>query len=103
MDIRAEAKSSTELLVIWEPPSRETWNGNLLGYHVGYLEAARDDSVLPTKGYTFKSVEVRQHFGGEATLQGLMKYTTYNIIVQVSSVLNLRTQLPNKRGSVDPG
>lgn len=82
LDIRAEAKSSTELLVIWEPPSRDTWNGNLLGYHVGYQEV-HSDSVSPTQSYTFKSVEVRQHFGGEATLQGLSKYTVYSIIVQV--------------------
>lgn len=82
--------------MIWEPPSRDTWNGNLLGYHVGYLEVSRDDSVLPTKGYTFKSVEVRQHFGGEATLQGLMKYTTYNIIVQVNAISNLHTHFPRR-------
>ncbi|XP_031340632.1 Down syndrome cell adhesion molecule-like protein Dscam2 isoform X2 [Photinus pyralis] len=91
LDIRAEAKSSTEILVIWEPPSRNTWNGNLLGYHVGYQELP-SQSVIPTQGYTFKSVEVRQHFGGEATLQGLSKYASYNIIVQAY----------NSRGSGPP-
>lgn len=38
LDIRAEAKSSTELVVTWEPPQRDMWNGNLLGYYVGYQE-----------------------------------------------------------------
>lgn len=65
----------------WEPPARETWNGNLLGYRVGYQEIT-DNNVQ--QQYTFKSVEVRQHFGGEAIIQGLSKYTTYNIVVQVS-------------------
>ncbi|XP_068893051.1 cell adhesion molecule Dscam1 isoform X3 [Tenebrio molitor] len=82
VDIRAEAKSSTELVVTWEPPSRETWNGNLLGYHVGYQEVSTEESNNVAQSYTFKSVEVRPHFGGEAVLQGLSKYTTYGIIVQ---------------------
>jgi Down syndrome cell adhesion protein len=70
-------------VVTWEPPSRETWNGNLLGYHVGYQEVSTEESNNVAQSYTFKSVEVRPHFGGEAVLQGLSKYTTYGIIVQV--------------------
>lgn len=86
--MRAEAKSSTELVVTWEPPPRESWNGNLLGYHVGYQEVTESHSQQQ-QGYTLKSVEVRPHFGGEATLQGLTKYTTYNIVVKVSLKLCL--------------
>nr|XP_022920801.1 Down syndrome cell adhesion molecule-like protein Dscam2 isoform X2 [Onthophagus taurus] len=81
LDIRAEAKSSTEIVVTWEPPQRDTWNGNLLGYHIGY-QPVSDSTSQESDTYTFKSVEVRAHFGGEATLQGLAKFTTYNIIVQ---------------------
>lgn len=82
VDIRAEAKTSTELVVTWEPPPRETWNGNLLGYHVGYQEMEQETSAM-MQSYVFKSVEVRPHFGGEAVLQGLSKYAMYSIIVQV--------------------
>lgn len=81
MDIRAEAKTSTELVVTWEPPPRDTWNGNLLGYHVGYQELD-DETNSVAQSYVFKSVEVRPHYGGEAILQGLSKYATYSIIVQ---------------------
>lgn len=87
MDIRAEAKSSTELVVTWEPPPRETWNGNLLGYHVGYQEYSGDETNAVSQSYVFKSVEVRPHYGGEATLQGLAKFTTYSIIVQVCYII----------------
>ncbi|XP_044744906.1 Down syndrome cell adhesion molecule-like protein Dscam2 isoform X2 [Coccinella septempunctata] len=80
LDVRAEAKTSTELVVTWEPPPRETWNGNLLGYHVGFAEGTGNANSIHS--YTFRSVEVRQHYGGEATLQSLSKFTTYNIIVQ---------------------
>lgn len=88
MDIRAEAKTSTELVVTWEPPPRETWNGNLLGYHVGYQEMEQETSAM-MQSYVFKSVEVRPHFGGEAVLQGLSKYSMYSIIVQVGNHNNL--------------
>ncbi|XP_066249434.1 cell adhesion molecule Dscam1 isoform X1 [Euwallacea similis] len=81
VDIRAEAKTSTELVVTWEPPVRETWNGNLLGYHVGYQEMDEETNSV-TQSYVFKSVEVRPHYGGEAVLQGLSKFSTYSIIVQ---------------------
>lgn len=89
MDIRAEARSSTELVVTWEPPPKDTWNGELLGFHVGYQEMPLNDSSFVSQSYTFKSVEVRAHFGGEAVLQGLSKYTTYSIIVQVSSAVSM--------------
>lgn len=87
-DIRAEAKSSTELVVTWEPPPRDLWNGNLLGYYVWYQQITPDSTTAPTslptstQNSNFKTVEVRPHFGGEATLQGLEKYSTYSIVVQ---------------------
>lgn len=34
--IRGEAKSSTEIMLSWDAPDRDEWNGNLLGYYVGY-------------------------------------------------------------------
>ncbi|XP_017771587.1 PREDICTED: Down syndrome cell adhesion molecule-like protein Dscam2 [Nicrophorus vespilloides] len=80
LDVRAEAKSSSELMVTWEPPPRDSWNGNLLGYHVGYQVISKD--TQNSNKYTFKSVEVRPHFGGEAILQSLQKFATYSIIVQ---------------------
>jgi len=87
VDIRAEARSSTELFVSWEPPERELWNGNLLGYYVGYQEQSLHTVIssspsTTTHSYNFKTVEVGAHYGGEVLLQGLAKYTTYFILVQ---------------------
>jgi hypothetical protein len=86
-DIRAEARSSTELFVSWEPPEREFWNGNLLGYYVGYQEQSSLTTVssspsTTTHNYNFKTVEVGAQYGGEVLLQGLAKHTTYSIMVQ---------------------
>lgn len=38
-NIKVEAMSSTQLVVTWEPPPTEEWNGVLLGHYVGIREA----------------------------------------------------------------
>lgn len=89
-NVRGEARSSTEIFVAWEAPDKDEWNGNLLGYYVGYQmidgiaasSKAMADMVLPTQGLNFKTVEMRSHFGGETLLQNLNKFTQYKIAVQ---------------------
>lgn len=82
--MRGEPKSSSEIFVIWDAPDKDDWNGNLLGYYVGYqmVEGGSNIDVAPTQGFNFKTVEVRSHFGGETLLQDLNKFTQYNIVVQ---------------------
>lgn len=88
MNVRGEAKSSTEIFILWDAPDKEEWNGNLLGYYVGYQLAGRSaagsvvDVIGPTQGFNFKTVEIRSHFGGETLLQNLNKHTQYSIVVQ---------------------
>ncbi|CRK92906.1 CLUMA_CG006322, isoform A, partial [Clunio marinus] len=84
-NVKAKTQSSTEIHASWDSPEREKWNGNLLGYYVGYqlvdnLTKAADTS--PDAGYFFKTVEVQSHFGGEVMLTGLKKFSAYKIIVQ---------------------
>ncbi|XP_036340383.1 Down syndrome cell adhesion molecule-like protein Dscam2, partial [Rhagoletis pomonella] len=84
LNVRAEARSSTEISVTWDAPDRDYWNGILLGYYVGYQMSLspEDKEVNPTQGFSFKTVEVRSHFGGETVLSNLNKFTQYHIIVQ---------------------
>lgn len=84
LNVRGEAKSSSEIFIVWDPPDKDDWNGNLLGYYVGYqmIDTTSVDDVVPTQGFNFKTVEVRPHFGGETLLQNLNKFTQYNIVVQ---------------------
>lgn len=82
-DVRAKAKSSTEVFLSWEPPDRELWNGHLQGYYVSYTEAVESGS--PTTGpaaANVKTVEVGAQFGGETLLQGLAMFTSYTVSVQ---------------------
>lgn len=80
LNVRGEPKSSTEILLTWDPPNKNEWNGNLLGYYVGYQTAT--DLIGPTQGFNLKTVEVRAHFGLETLLENLNKFTQYNIFVQ---------------------
>lgn len=83
LNVRAEAKSSTEIHVMWDAPDKNDCNGILLGYYVGYQIAnPRAEDVGPTQGYSFRSVDVRAQFGGEVILERLEKFTNYSIIIQ---------------------
>lgn len=80
--VRGEAKSSTEIFLTWDAPDKNDWNGNLLGYYVGYQSTLPSTEIGPTQGFNFKTVEVRSHFGGETLLENLNKFTQYSIVVQ---------------------
>lgn len=83
-NVKTETRSSTEIYVSWDAPERELWNGNLLGYYVGFqlVVNPKVNEVTPTSAYNFKTVEVQSHFGGDVVLSGLNKFSTYKIIVQ---------------------
>lgn len=86
-NVHAEARSSNEINISWRAPDKEYWNGNLLGYHVGYQQITSSvinkHEISPTSGYNFKTVEIQsQSFGGELILNGLNKYSAYKIYVQ---------------------
>lgn len=84
MNVRGEPKTSTEIFVIWDAPEKDDWNGNLLGYYVGYqlLNSFPTGDISPTPDFNFKTVEIRSHFGGEFLLQNLNKFAQYTIVVQ---------------------
>jgi len=85
-NIRAEAKSKTELSIMWEPPPSESCNGILIGYHVGYL--SMDDTQNPTSPtvphsrYIIKTVNINAQYSEDFVISGLTPYTTYSIVVQ---------------------
>lgn len=85
-EVEARATSSTEIQVTWKAPRRETWNGNLMGYYIGFQEHVEgyqhNPSPTATANYNFKTVEIGSQFDGEVTLTRLSKFTTYSIIVQ---------------------
>lgn len=81
-------KSSTELNVTWDSPAKDLWNGNLLGYNVGYMEIS--DSALQSTlnstssplQYNMKTVDIGSDFGGHTIITGLNMFAMYSVIVQ---------------------
>jgi Down syndrome cell adhesion molecule len=87
-NVRADTRSSSEIYVSWDSPEKELWNGNLLGYYIGYQLVSASNGgggglkMSPTAEYNFKTVEVQSHFGGDIVLSGLNKHASYKIVVQ---------------------
>ncbi|GIY51862.1 titin [Caerostris darwini] len=76
LDLRVEPVSSKAIRVSWKPPQRHHWNGPLRGYYVGNKVA---HSSSP---FTYQTVETTDRRGGSLLIQGLMKATTYTIVVK---------------------
>ena len=83
-NIKTETRSSTEIYISWDAPEKDLWNGNLLGYYVGYqlVTNSKLNDVVPAVAYNYKTVEVQSHFGGDIILSGLNKFSSYRIVVQ---------------------
>ncbi|XP_041984481.1 Down syndrome cell adhesion molecule-like protein Dscam2 isoform X2 [Aricia agestis] len=87
LDVRVEAKSSTELSVSWDPPQRDLWNGNILGYYVGFQELNSNSTILSASGpggtsYTVRTVEGAGTARARTALSGLQKHAAYAVVVQ---------------------
>ncbi|XP_049528341.1 Down syndrome cell adhesion molecule homolog [Dermacentor silvarum] len=80
-DVWAAAKGPTSIAVSWKPPPRDTWNGVLKGYYVGYRAA---ESSQP---YSFKTVETVVNGSQEVTLVGLSKSSRYSVIVKAFNAI----------------
>ncbi|XP_035214085.1 Down syndrome cell adhesion molecule-like protein 1 homolog, partial [Stegodyphus dumicola] len=76
LDLRVEPVSSKSIRVSWKPPQRHHWNGPLRGYYVGNKVA---HSSSP---FTYQTVETTDRRGGSLLIQGLLKATTYTVVVK---------------------
>ncbi|XP_069678028.1 cell adhesion molecule Dscam1 isoform X19 [Periplaneta americana] len=76
--VKVEAEDQHTLKISWKPPERDEWNGEILGYYVGYKLASSD------KPYLFETVEFSKEEGKEHHLQisNLKTYTQYSVVVQ---------------------
>ncbi|XP_076672524.1 Down syndrome cell adhesion molecule 1 isoform X28 [Andrena cerasifolii] len=76
--VRVNALDQHTLKVTWKPPPREDWNGEILGYYVGYRLSSSD------KPYMFETVDFSKEDGKEHHLQimNLKTYTQYSVVVQ---------------------
>lgn len=76
--IKIDPINQTTLRVTWKAPVRSEWNGEILGYYVGY----RLGSTNAT--YLFEDVKYSMEEGKEYNLEltNLKTYTQYSVVIQ---------------------
>uniref|UniRef100_T1K1V4 Uncharacterized protein n=1 Tax=Tetranychus urticae TaxID=32264 RepID=T1K1V4_TETUR len=79
VDLHAIARGPTTARLAWRSPPRNTWNGKLLGFYVGYRLV--DDYKTP---HSFKTVSIAESNSShhEYFLRYLMKGAKYSIILK---------------------
>ncbi|GLH14154.1 Down syndrome cell adhesion molecule-like protein Dscam2 [Gryllus bimaculatus] len=79
LHLSVDALSSTQLILNWDPPALDQWNGPLLGHYVGYRYIGDMENK---KQYNFTTVNFKGNGKEEARLGGLKKYSKYGLVVQ---------------------
>uniref|UniRef100_T1K1W5 Uncharacterized protein n=1 Tax=Tetranychus urticae TaxID=32264 RepID=T1K1W5_TETUR len=78
IDLQAIARGPTTIRVSWKPPTKDKWNGKILGYYVGYRRAG--DFKSP---HSFKTVDAASHNNTyEYLITSLVKGTAYSITIK---------------------
>lgn len=77
-NIKIDPISQTALRVSWKPPARSDWNGEILGYYVGYRLTSTNTS------YIYETVNYVTEEGKEHSLElnNLRTYTQYSVVIQ---------------------
>ncbi|KAI1289145.1 Hemicentin-2 [Halotydeus destructor] len=80
VDVTAEARGSSTILVTWKPPPIEHWNGQIKGFYVGYK--ARDSQ----QPFSYRTVDAKHSAHSAQTyeffLTNLIKGSSYIIVVK---------------------
>ncbi|XP_076177155.1 cell adhesion molecule Dscam2 isoform X1 [Ptiloglossa arizonensis] len=105
-NLKVDPVSSTKFNVTWDPPDHDLWNGEILGYHVGYKEH-RVMFRLAADQYTYRTVERRISTasvalglartsmpGRQYQLMNLKKFTRYSVVVQAYNALGQGPMTP---------
>ncbi|XP_025265393.1 Down syndrome cell adhesion molecule-like protein Dscam2 isoform X2 [Camponotus floridanus] len=76
--VSVEPLGPQQLKITWQPPDRSLWNGELLGYIIGYTNLG-DDQLTNTTRVGITGNGDGSH---DYRLTGLRKYTQYSIVVK---------------------
>ncbi|XP_059217414.1 cell adhesion molecule Dscam2 [Stomoxys calcitrans] len=81
-NVQVQTGGESELIVTWQIPPRESWNGELIGYTVNCSEEKQNINYISVVNNSLKSVIVSGWATTKATLRGLRKYTRYAVTVR---------------------
>ncbi|KDR18099.1 Down syndrome cell adhesion molecule-like protein CG42256, partial [Zootermopsis nevadensis] len=77
--VSVEAASPQELHVTWQPPEQQLWNGELLGYKIGFRKIGPGPEDEGPYNFTRIGAGI---IDNEVRLSGLEKFTKYSVTVQ---------------------
>ncbi|XP_023034507.1 Down syndrome cell adhesion molecule-like protein Dscam2 isoform X1 [Drosophila willistoni] len=81
-NVQVQTGGESELIVTWQIPPRESWNGELIGYTVNCSEEKQNINYISVVNNSLKSVIVSGWATTKATLRSLRKYTRYAVTVR---------------------
>ncbi|XP_034127418.1 Down syndrome cell adhesion molecule-like protein Dscam2 isoform X2 [Drosophila guanche] len=81
-NVQVQTGGESELIVTWQIPPRESWNGELIGYTVNCTEEKQNINYISVVNNSLKSVIVGGWATTKATLRSLRKYTRYAVTVR---------------------
>ncbi|XP_058460355.1 cell adhesion molecule Dscam2 isoform X7 [Malaya genurostris] len=78
--IKVDPINQTTLRVSWKAPPRAEWNGDILGYYVGFKQTSQNSSyIYETVNYSLEGGEGKEH---SLEINNLKTYTQYSIVIQ---------------------
>ncbi|XP_055923956.1 cell adhesion molecule Dscam2 isoform X1 [Eupeodes corollae] len=81
-NVQVQTGGESELIVTWQIPPRESWNGELIGYTVNCTEEKLNINYISVVNNSLKSVVVNGWATTKATIRNLRKYTRYAVMVR---------------------
>ncbi len=108
--VRVSSPVSSRLVVAWEDPDSDTWNGPLVAYKVGWREIAamppssidKSDVLTPIVAYNWTEVERHDTSDLQVVLSGLKAYTRYELLIQAVNDIGVGpTEMARARTSGD--
>ncbi|XP_017047144.1 Down syndrome cell adhesion molecule-like protein Dscam2 isoform X1 [Drosophila ficusphila] len=81
-NVQVQTGGESELIVTWQIPPRESWNGELIGYTVNCSEEKQNINFISVVNSSLKSTIASGWATTKATLRGLRKYTRYAVTIR---------------------
>ncbi|KPU80416.1 uncharacterized protein Dana_GF18608, isoform B [Drosophila ananassae] len=81
-NVQVQTGGESELIITWQIPPRESWNGELIGYTVNCSEEKQNINYISVVNNSLKSTIVSGWATTKATLRGLRKYTRYAVTIR---------------------
>lgn len=89
MNIQVQTGGAGELIVTWQLPPRESWNGELIGYAVNCTEERQNINYISDNTTIRQSIRVDGFATTKTTISNLRTFRRYSIVVRALNSFGL--------------